>query len=456
MNRRNFLLLIEGLLLSSMLHAEPTAVAKKATKKKKRIIVVGAGLAGLAAAKQLQLLGHEVVVVEGRDRTGGRIHTSVAWPDLPMDLGASWIHGMKGNPISKLARDIKARMLPTSYDASIAYHTDGEVVSTDEEEEIEAIGERIDAIIRKAQDADEDQPLSAALRELVGGDVNSDLATLARFVVSSRFEQEYAGSFHELSAYWFDSGKSFGGSDQIFADGYRVIIEHLAKGLVIEHNQVVESIDYSSPVVKVVAGDREFTADHVLITLPLGVLKAGTVAFQPALPAEKLMAIQKLGMGVLNKCYLRFEKAFWPVDVDWIEYIPEVHGLWSEWVSFMKAANQPVLLGFNAADQGRAIEKWSDEKIVASAMTTLRTIYGDEIPEPIGHQITRWASDSFAFGSYSFHAVGSTLEMRKSLALPLQKRLFFAGEATDAKYFGTAHGAYLSGMRVAKEIHAAR
>lgn len=112
-----------------------------------------------------------------------------------------------------------------------------------------------------------------------------------------------------------------------------------------------------------------------------------------------------------------------------------------------------MLVGFNAADHGRAIEALTDEKVVASAMRTLQTIFGDRIPDPTRFQITRWAQDPFASGSYSYNAVGSTPATRKTLAAPLEGRVFFAGEAVHPRYFGTAHGAYLSGLRAAQEIH---
>ena len=162
--------------------------------------------------------------------------------------------------------------------------------------------------------------------------------------------------------------------------------------------------------------------------------------------------IGTLGMGVLNKCYLRFDDVFWDKEADWIEYIPEVHGEWTEWVSFARALGKPVLLGFNAADQGRAIESWSDQQIIASAMKTLRKIYGDEVPEPVDAQITRWASDPFALGSYSFNPTSFRNGMRQELARPVAGRVFFAGEATNHTHFGTAHGAFLSGQRAAREM----
>jgi monoamine oxidase len=138
--------------------------------------------------------------------------------------------------------------------------------------------------------------------------------------------------------------------------------------------------------------------------------------------------------------------------VDWLAFVSAKHGEWTEWVSFQRTANKPILLGFNAADRGREIEAWSDEQIVASAMNTLKTIFGTDIPQPTDWQITRWASDPNARGSYSFNALGSNPKMRDALAHPLGSRLFFAGEATNRDYFGTAHGAFLSGLRVAKDV----
>ena len=149
---------------------------------------------------------------------------------------------------------------------------------------------------------------------------------------------------------------------------------------------------------------------------------------------------------------MRFKEVFWPKNVDWLEFIPQRPGEWTEWVSFARVAKKPILLGFNAGDRGRQIEAWSDQQIVDSAMETLRGVYGDQIPDPIDFQITRWASDPFAHGSYSFNPVGSHPNLRLQLAKPHRGKLYFAGEATEQNYFGTAHGAYLSGIRASEEM----
>lgn len=445
-------------LLAGAAAAEPVSPRpmRAASRRMKRVLVIGAGFSGLAAARHLHDLGHQVQVLEGRQRSGGRIHTSREWADLPLDLGATWIHGARGNPITRLAGAAGARLLETRYEDYVAYQTGGRRFTLAEERARDSLGEQIARKIRKEQGGGRDMAVGAAAEEWIGPGAAADTARLARFILNADYEQEYAGSIGELSTYWFDSDKSFGGGDRFFAEGYQVLIDHLARGLDLKTGHTVRAIDWRGPAVRVTTDVGEFTADQVLVTLPLGVLKAGDVVFDPALPDSRKQAIDRLGMGVLNKCYLRFPKAFWPEDVDWIEYLPEVPGRWSQWVSFMKAARQPVLLGFNAADEGRAMELLSDVEIVASAMETLRTIYGDKIPEPTGHQITRWASDPLARGSYSFNALGSTPEMRRELAKPLRNRLFFAGEATSTAHFGTTHGAYLSGIRAAREMASAR
>jgi monoamine oxidase len=455
MQRRDFLKVLSVLLLHwSTEEQQITAVDAARAQRNKRIVVIGAGLAGLAAAQQLQAKGHQVVVIEARNRIGGRIWTSTKWPDMPLDLGASWIHGIKGNPLTALADTVRAKRLPTSYDNYITYNSTGKPLSSAEEKRLEEIRTQLFDTLQKAQNNDKDDSIRHVVEPLLAKNEPSYLQTcrFLNFILSSDIEQEYSGSAHRLSTQWYDSGKEFSGDDVLFANGYRVITEYLARNLHVELGQVVQTIDWGQSPVRIVTRTTTFLADQVLVTLPLGVLQSGKVHFVPALPSTKQAAITGLGMGVLNKCYLRFAKAFWPANVDWMEYIPVMHGEWVEWVSFLRAANMPILLGFNAADYGREIEAWSDQRIVARAMQTLKTIYGPGIPEPIDYQITRWAADPFAAGSYSFNPVGASPALRKDLAKPLGKQLFFAGEATEQDYFGTAHGAYLSGLRAAREM----
>ncbi len=426
---------------------------------RRRVIVVGAGIAGLAAARTLADRGQDVVVLEARDRIGGRIWTSTQWADVPVDLGASWIHGVDGNPITELARKAGARTVATSLDSGTEYGTDGEEVDKATAAAIEHWRTQIAEALTDAQEEDDDEARDASLRAVAQRAVNwPALSGRDKALVDSLlndYEHEYSGSVDDLSSLYFDDGDKIRGKDVLFPSGYGAITDYLARGLTVHTGQVVENIDWNDSGVTVVTATATatFDGDHVVVTLPLGVLQSGAVEFGPGLPADKTTAIGKLGMGVLDKCYLRFPTEFW-ADTDWLNYVPSLDkaGRWGQWINYARAADQPILLGFNAADFGRTSETWSDTDLVASAMATLRTIYGPDIPAPIDYQITRWSTDPYAHGSYSFNKVGSTPQMRDHLAADIDDRVHFAGEATNRTSFGTVHGAYNSGLRAAKEI----
>lgn len=418
-----------------------------------RVLVIGAGLAGLAAAKRLMDEGFPVQLIEGRDRLGGRTWTSPLWPDAPVDLGASWIHGVESNPLTALAESLETPLVYTRDDRVITYGLTGQPLTSEERELLDQLQERIYQAITRGQDTAMDQSLKTVLEQGLDRPHQSPkIQKFLDFLLNSTIEQEYGGSLQALSAHWFDDDGRYGGEDGLFQEGYRVIVEALAQDLPIQLNQVVREIDWSGDRPQIMTNQNTYGADHVIITLPLGVLKANQVAFVPPLPAAKQKAIAALGVGILNKCYLRFERVFWPEDTDWIEQVGEKTGWWTEWVNLAGATNLPILLGFNAATQGLEMETFTDGEIVASAMAALRHLFGEDIPEPVDFQITRWQADVFARGSYSFNALGSTPTMRQHLAAPLGDRLFFAGEATEAQHFATAHGAYLSGLRAAQEV----
>jgi monoamine oxidase len=187
-------------------------------------------------------------------------------------------------------------------------------------------------------------------------------------------------------------------------------------------------------------------------TAPLGVLKASTVDFDPSLPERKQAAIRNLGMGLLDKLYLRFDRVFWPVAPDLLGYVSERKGEWIETFNLYKYLDAPILLCFNAATYGRALETFPDSEIVARAMRVLRTMFGADIPDPVAYSLTRWASDPFAGGSYSYLPPGATTADREALAEPVGERLFFAGEAASNYHPATVHGAFVSGLRAAEKL----
>jgi monoamine oxidase len=418
------------------------------------VLVIGAGVAGLAAARALADAGVAVQVIEGRDRSGGRVWTSRAWPGLPMDLGASWIHGIDGgNPITGPAEQAGARLVRTDADSSVVYGSSGLPLSPQQEDALASTGETVSDALSQAQEVDPDQSVRSAVQRALGPGLNPATQAQVDFVVSSSIEAEYAGAATALSAHWFDSVDDFPGPDALLPDGYDAVPGLLAAGLPVTTGAVVTEVGWGDGGVDVVTSAGRFRGSHAVVTVPLGVLQSGSIGFRPELPAVIRSAIAALGSGVLNKVILRFDEVFWDDDVDWIEHIPSLgQPQWTQWVNLARPTGQPVLLAFAAGDLGRQVDGWADGQVVASAMAALRSMFGTATSDPLDWQITRWGADPFAVGSYSFNALGSDPAMRDELAAPVDGRLFLAGEACEREYFGTVHGAHLSGVRAAEQV----
>lgn len=195
----------------------------------------------------------------------------------------------------------------------------------------------------------------------------------------------------------------------------------------------------------------------------------GTVIFNPPFSKAdstgiaKQTAINELGMGTMNRCVLYWEnmtaaQVFWPKDREWIEQIADTgeQSNWTSWYNpYHMNGNKPVLIGFVAGGFAKRIEALTDAQITEQAVASLRRMFNatkDTIPYPSASLITRWKSDKFARGSFSFQKLGSKKRSRKLLAAPLNEKLFFAGEATHSQYPSTTHGALLSGQIAARNI----
>lgn len=417
------------------------------------VLVLGAGIAGLAAARALTEQGRSVIILEARNRVGGRMWTDSSL-GVPLDLGASWIHGVNGNPITKLAKQFGVKTVPTDDENSIMFNADGSEYSDVEWEETESLFEEIyEEVALMQEETESDTSLQDAFDAVLSEyDLSDEQMRRLNYYAYLGTSLEYGADMNDLSLWEWDQDEEFGGEEVIFPGGYNQITNGLAKGLDIRLETVVKTIRYGDDgvVVETTAGD--FVADQAVVTFPLGVLKQASVKFEPPLPESKQSAIQKLAMGVLNKVYLRFPEVFWDENVETISYLGDVLGEWSDWLSFVPFTGEPVLMAFHGGDKGFALENLSDDVIVAGAMKTLQVMFGESVPEPIGVLITRWGKDPFALGAYSHIPPFASGEDYDALFEPVDDKLYFAGEATSREYPSTVHGAYLSGLAAAREM----
>ena len=412
-----------------------------------RIVIVGAGAAALAAADEFQVRGFSnVVMLEARDRVGGRIWTSTIGDGIPVELGATWIHGVRGNPVSDIVESNSIATAETDYDNAVLFDHDGRPVEPVDA----ALWGTYMALAYEMPDASLQDVFErfAAVQRLSDDDRRLWLYSLA-----SMFAHEFGADISDLSIMSYDGPSTLRGGDVVFPQGYSQVVDVLAAGRDIRLNHPVAGIDHSGPTVMVTteSGDT-FEADRVVVTAPLGVLKSDAISFTPELPPAMRDAIAALDMGILNRTALLFDEPFWDRDTEWIGYAGRQPGRWSETLNLFPYLGQPVLAMFNAGSFGVEIEQYSDQDLTSRAVEALKAMFGD-VPEPLDAVSTRWGSDPWTRGSYSYLPVGVPFETYREMSTPVGERLFFAGEATHSRFPSTVHGALLSGRRAARQIY---
>jgi monoamine oxidase len=417
------------------------------------VLIIGAGAAGLAAAETLARAGRRVTLLEGRRRTGGRIHTILAQGGkVPVELGAEFVHGEKVCTWEIIrAAKLRTHRMPDRH----WRFTNGALV------EDPSFYKELDHVLGKINPAGPDRDAQSFLAQAEG------LSDSARRLATDYVEGFHAApasrmSIHALAKAEEAAEQEEGMGQFRLAKGYSVLLQLFgerlpALGAEIHLNTVVKAVSWKPGHVEVVAqtptGRHSFHAPQAIVTLPLGVLQTQgpeAVVFEPGL-GDKEEAIQGLAMGAVVKLTLQFRSRFWPV-----ENFGFIHADEAELFTWWSDERGPVLIGWSGGPRAERLNRAGRDSLVAEALRTLARLFQVEparIQDLLVATFTHdWVNDPFARGAYSYPPVGMG-NMPRVLAAPLAGTLFFAGEATSALGdLGTVHGAFASGRRAAQEL----
>ncbi|XP_015338107.1 spermine oxidase isoform X1 [Marmota monax] len=548
-----------------------------------RVVVIGAGLAGLAAAKALLEQGFtDVTVLEASSRIGGRVQ-SVKLGHATFELGATWIHGSQGNPVYHLAEANGLLEETTDGERSVGrislyskngvacYLTNrGRRIPKDVVEEFSDLYNEVYNLTQeffrhgKPVNAESQNSVGVFTREEVRNRIRDDpddpeatkrlkLAMIQQYLKVESCESS-SHSIDEVSLSAFGEWTEIPGAHHIIPSGFMRVVELLAEGIpshVIQLGKPVRCIHWDQASARPrgpeieprVEGDHNhdtgevgqsgvgpqggrwdedeqwpvmvecedcevIPADHVIVTVSLGVLKRQyTSFFQPGLPAEKVAAIHRLGIGTTDKIFLEFEEPFWGPECNSLQFVWEDEAesrtltyppeLWYRKICGFDVLYPPeryghVLSGWICGEEALVMEKCDDEAVAEICTEMLRQFTGNSnIPKPRRILRSAWGSNPYFRGSYSYTQVGSSGADVEKLAKPLPytessktahgsttkqqpahllsskcpeqsldldrgsikpMQVLFSGEATHRKYYSTTHGALLSGQREAARL----
>jgi monoamine oxidase len=403
------------------------------------VAIIGAGAAGLGAAHALKDSGLSVIVLEARDRVGGRAHTILAAPGIVFDLGCGWLHSANKNSFVEIAKQLNFEIDKTrppwreqSFDTGFPL--------SEREDFIAAL----DAFYDRAEEAAQRGGDDAADKYLEPGNRwNPMIHAISTFVNGCELDQV---SIQDMAAYE-DTEINWR-----VRRGYGALMTAYGAPCPLALNTEVTLIDHSGPRVRIETSRGTLSAGKVIVTVPTNLIADEAIRFHPALPA-KVDAARGLPLGVDDKVMLALEDA---------EALPKDGNLRGATMrtamgSFhLRPFGQPCIEGFFGGTFARELEDAGDGAFAAESIDQIVALLGSGFRrklKPLAE--SRWAHDPFARGAYS-HALPGHAGDRAVLAAPVDGRLFFAGEATSPNFFSTAHGARDSGERAAQEVIAAK
>ncbi|KAF7717069.1 Uncharacterized protein PECH_000775 [Penicillium ucsense] len=451
-----------------------------ATCEKTTVAILGGGMAGVAAAQALSNSSmHDFVIIEYRDTLGGRVmHTEFGKDPhgrpYTVELGANWVQGLGSpggpeNPIWTFAKKWGVKNTFSNYSSILTYNETG---YTDYSSLLDEYSSSYDDAAVAAGDLltenGQDQTARTGLA-LAGWRPKVDDMT-RQAVEWWEWDWEDAYSPEESSFIYGVAGSNltfnqFSDENNYVWDqrGYSRIIAQEASTFLkpndprVQLNSIITNVTYSKDGVTIHKQDGScVSAAYAICTFSLGVLQSDAVSYSPPLPQWKQTAIQKFGMGTYTKVFLQFNETFWPRDTQFFLYAdPTRRGYYPVFQSLSAPGFIPesnIIFVTVVSQESYRIERQSDAQTQQEVMAVLRKMYPDlKIPEPTAFMYPRWSTTPWTYGSYSNWPPSTTLEMHENLRANVD-RLWFAGEATSAQYFGFLHGAWYEGRDAGERI----
>jgi monoamine oxidase len=404
------------------------------------VVVVGAGSAGLAAARTLIDARRSVVVVEARDRIGGRAFTDRATFGVPFDAGCSWTYAAKRHPYRQMARAWGYRLLGEER-ARDTVRVGGRDASADELELYDEAGSALDRALRKNGQAG---------RDVSAGSVSPRHLPWIELCEADVGAMEMGMDLDDFSCLdWWQLENE---EPRSIAEGFGSLVHQFGRGIPVKLDTPASRIRWGGPGVVVETPVGSIAAKAAIVTVSTGVLGSGAIAFDPPLPVWKQQAIVDVPMGLLVKVPLQFRGTRFGLSGNgWLSYYAKTREVcqFQTW-----PVDRDLLIGFMGGRFAWDISAAGEAAAVDFALGELRKLFGGAIDKAfVKGALTPWASDPWSRGAYASARPGRVAQ-RARLAEPIGERIYFAGEAVAGRFAQTCDGAFLSGQAVGRELAA--
>jgi monoamine oxidase len=420
------------------------------------VIIIGAGASGIAAANYLQQNGKKVLILEARNRIGGRIHDTYIKGFGKIPLGAAWLHYKQNawpsyhndnHVIKDLLNEynveyVKSKGLDNKFDMKM-YDSKGNLFS--DKESLQLLND-LPRLICKECKKNPEMILSDCARKIL------EKHNLPKDIINAfinRTTEHCSLNSDLMRCKNYDCWKPNG---DIVIEGYSKLLKKLSQNIKIKLNSEVIKIEQNNNVCISTKDNNEYKCKYLISTLPIGVLQKNKIIFSPPLPKEKIDCLKRLYSGSHEKIYLSFPYKFWDPNVHVFHFANSKHrGLCTQWQSLPINTSKHILYTNLSGPDIKYIHK-TDEELKNISLKHLKKIFGNSIPEPDHVYVTRWKTDPFTMGAaHSQPNLDGSMEDFKKIRKPFGK-IFFAGVSSSERVTETVEAAILTGIRASKEI----